>query len=380
MRSFFLPSLLGFVIVLPCGAFGQARTGRAQPPDSIPSSSDPFSGRTMQPVFISGRVILADGSKVSERVAIQTACGDRKRIETYTDSQGKFSFEVKAKPESLETQTADMSTFGGGTFSGKGSGAAWQNCELRAVLPGFTAQPIMFASAMSTFQSTNIGSITLKPIANAEGSVLSVTSLAAPDAARKAFEKASDLEKKNKVDEAQQSLEKAVNLYPQYAVAWSELGRLQYLKHDRAAAQHSFEQALAADSKYAKPYLWLAQMAVDSQQWTTVVDVTGKLLALNSTTFPGAWFLNATGHYNLQNFDAAEHSAREGMKADSDHRIPRMEYLLGLALAKRNDFTQAAEHIRQFLRSSNNPAEIAEAQAQLAQIEQLMTTSTPAQK
>ena len=68
------------------------------------------------------------------------------------------------------------------------------------------------------------------------------------------------------------------------------------------------------------------------------------------------------------------------MKADIDHRIPRLEYLLGLALAKKNDFAQAAEHIRQFLRSSTNPAEQAEAQAQLAQIEQLMTASTPSQK
>jgi tetratricopeptide (TPR) repeat protein len=377
MRSIFL---YGFALLSLCAteAFGQARPiGRPQPSGSISSSTDTFGSR---PVYLSGQVILADGSKISERVAIQTACGDRKRIETYTDSSGNFSFEVKTRPESLDTQTADMSTFGGGTFSGRGSGGAWQGCELRAVLPGFTAQPIMLASAMSRPQSTNVGKIILRPIARAEGSVLSVTTMAAPDAARKALEKAGELEKKNKLDEAQQSLEKAVDIYPQYAVAWSELGQLQYASHDQAAAQHSFEQALAADSKYAKPYLWLAQMAVDAQQWQTVVDVTNKLLALNSTSFPGAWFLNASGNYNLQNFDAAEHAAREGMKADPEHHIPRMQYLLGLALAKKNDFAQAAEHIRQFLRNSTNPAEVADAQKQLAQIEQLMSTAAPAQK
>ena len=381
MRTFSVFRLLVLVLLFPSVSFGQARIGAGQPVGSIPGSSDPFSGRTMQqPVYISGRVVLADGTKVGERVAIQTACSDRKRIETYTDSQGKFSFEVKTRPESLETQTADMSTYGGGTYSSKGSGASWQNCELRAVLEGFTSIPIMLASVMSTFQSTNVGTITLRPISNAEGSVLSVTSLAAPDSARKALDKARDLQKKNKGDEARQSLEKAVNIYPQYAVAWSELGQLQYANHDRAAAQHSFEQALAADSKYAKPYLWLAQMAVDAQQWQTVVDVTNKLLALNSTSFPGAWFLNATGNYNRQNFDAAEHAAREGMKADPEHHIPRMQYLLGLALAKKNDFAQAAENIRQFLRYSTNPAEVADAQKQLAQIEQLMSTAAPAQK
>ena len=358
---------------------GQSRsTSRTQPTASIPSSTDTFGSR--QSVYITGRVILADGNEVSERVAIETACGNRKRIESYTDSNGNFSFEVKTRPESLETQTADMSTYGGGTYSSKGSNASWQSCELRAVLEGFTSEPIMLASAMTTFQSTHVGNITLRPISNAEGSVLSVTSLAAPDSAKKALDKARALQKKNKVDDARQSLEKAVNIYPQYAVAWSELGQLQYAKHDRAAAQHSFEQALAADSKYAKPYLWLAQMAVDSQQWQAVVDVTNTLLALNATSFPGAWFLNATGNYNLQNFDAAEHAAREGMKADPEHHIPRMQYLLGLALAKKNDFVQAAENIRQFLRNSTNPAEIADAQKQLAQIEQLMGAAAPAQK
>jgi len=242
------------------------------------------------------------------------------------------------------------------------------------VLVGFTAEAVPYMRVMSVFQSTNFGKLVLKPIGDSESLALSVTSLAAPDGARKAMDKAREQMEKKKPEDARKSLQKAVEIYPQYAAAWSELGRLQYQGRDRAAAQHSFEQALAADPKYAKPYLWLAQIAVDLQQWDRVVDTTGKLLALNATSFPGAWFLNATAQYNLQNFDAAEHSAREGMKADPDHRIPRLEYLLGLTLAKKSDFVQAAEHVRAFLQTSKNPAEIDEAKAQLAQIEQLLSS------
>ena len=170
-------------------------------------------------------------------------------------------------------------------------------------------------------------------------------------------------------------MEKAVQIYPQYAAAWTELGRLQYASHDRAEAQSSFEHALAADPLYAKPYLWLAQLDVDTQQWQAVVAITDKLLAMNSVSFPGAWFLNATGQYNLKNFDAAAHSAREGIKLDVDHHIPRMEYLLGLTLAEKADFANAAEHVRQFLRYTANPQEIAEAQQQLSRMEQELSAA-----
>ncbi|HSS95475.1 MAG TPA: tetratricopeptide repeat protein [Terriglobales bacterium] len=339
-----------------------------------PAAADPFSMRDLQqPVYISGQVTLSDGRKITEPVAIETVCSDRQRIETYSDSSGNFSFEVKTKPEMMNQQTADLSNFGGGTFS-KDTGGSWQSCSLLPVLVGFTAEAVPYMRVMSVFQSTNFGKLILKPIGDSESLALSVTSLAAPDGARKAMVKAREQMEKKKPDEARKSLQKAVEIYPQYAAAWSELGRLQYQGRDRAAAQHSFEQALAADPKYAKPYLWLAQIGVDSQQWDKVVDTTGKLLALNATSFPGAWFLNATAQYNLQNFDAAEHSAREGMKGDPDHRIPRLEYLLGLTLAKKSDFNQAAEHIRAFLQTSKNPAEIDEAKAQLAQIEQLLSS------
>src|SRR5262249_52273527 len=149
--------------------------------------------------------------------------------------------------------------------------------------------------------------------------------------------------------DAQKSFEKAVEIYPQYAVAWTELGHLQYMNHDDISARHSFEQALAADSKYAKPYLGLARLSVDKQQWQSVVDITDKLLALNSVDFPSAWFLNSAAYFNLKNLDAAEKSAVNGMKVDPDHHYPRLEHLMGVILLAKGDYQQAAEHLRAFL-------------------------------
>lgn len=324
-----------------------------------------------RPVFISGKVVLADGSQISEPAAIETICNSRRRIEAYTDSHGSFSFELKKKSDNQGMQMAENSDFGDGALPKNNNNFQWRNCEVLAVLPGFSSDSVQLVLSASSIEATNVGRIVLRPLGNVEGSILSVTTLAAPDDAKKALDKAREQEKKNKLDDARRSLEKAVQIYPQFAAAWTELGRVQHMAHDDVAAKHSYEQSLAADPKYAKPYLGLAQLAVEAHEWQPLVDITSKLLALNSVSFPMAWYLNAAAQYNLQNYEAAETSARSGLKLDSDHRVPRLEYLLGLLLANKRDYAQAAEHMRQFLKISNQPAEVAEAQKQLAQIEQM---------
>jgi len=322
-----------------------------------------------RPVFVSGKVVMSDGSPIAESVTIESNCGNRKRIETYTDSRGNFSFELKKKSSGMAIQSADISSYGDDSFSKNTDAFQYRNCELEAVLPGFTSDVVQLATTMSsTIESTDVGRIVIHPIGQAGASVLSVTSLAAPNSAKKAMDKAREQERKNKMPDAEKSLQKAVETYPQYAAAWTELGSLQYMNKDTANAQHSFEQALTADPKYAKPYLGLAQMEVEAAHWEKAVDLTNKLLALNSG-YPAAWLLHAVSQYNLKDYAAAEVSVQSGLKVDAEHRVPRLEHLLGLLLAGRKDYVQAAEHMRAFLKYSSQPAELAEGQKMLAEIE-----------
>ena len=384
-----LPWFFSFILSLTLSAFTQARpggnggggntggnTGGNQPSmPSIPNNPNigtrtPSIPEIERPTFISGKVVLSDGSKITEPAAIQSTCSSRRRIEAYTDSQGNFSFELKKKSSNMTTQTADMSN-NEDMFTRANSSLEWRDCELQAVLAGFTSDSVPLAHSLPFSSNTDVGRITLRAIGNAQGAALSATSMAAPDNARKAMDKALEQERKNKLPDAQKSLEKAIGIYPQYAAAWTELGRIQYMGHDDTGARQSFEKALAADSKYAKPYLGLAQLSVDAQQWQSVVDITDKLLAMNSVDFPSAWFLNAAAYYNMRNLDAAEKSALNGIKIDPDHHYPRIEHLMGVILIGKRDYPQAAEHLRTFMRLSTQPNEVAEAQKQLQQAEQL---------
>ena len=204
-----------------------------------------------------------------------------------------------------------------------------------------------------------------------EGFTISATTAQAPASARKALEKGQQQQKQGKWDDAQKSLEKAVAIYPKFAAAWFELGRVQMQRNDPPGARHSFQQSIAADSKYLNPYLGLTQLAQREQNWQELAEVSDKLLALNPASFPDVWLSNSLANYFLQNFAAAEKSARRGLQLDTEHRVPKLEYLLGMVLFKKPDYQGAAQHLRAFLSLTTKPAEVAEAQKQLDEIARL---------
>jgi tetratricopeptide (TPR) repeat protein len=330
-------------------------------------------------VFLSGKIFLEDGSALTEPAAIQTICKNHKRIEGYSDSHGEFSIEF-ATTSHVGIGVGDVSASGAEADTVFDHQHEWRDCELQVVLPGFSSNAIQLNRVMSTFESTDVGRIVVHRLNHVDGSTISATTAAAPEAVRKNFEKGRDLEKKEKWDEAQTLLEKAVEVYPKYAAAWFELGCVQFHKNDDAGAHHSFEQALAADPQYVSPYEGLAQMAAQAQRWQELSDVTGKLLSLNPVSFPDAWYFHGVANYYLQNLPAAERSARQGIKIDEMRQAPKLQYLLGLVLMQKREYPEAAEHMREYLQLTAKPAEVEEAKKQLAEIARLSAlASLPAE-
>jgi len=211
-----------------------------------------------------------------------------------------------------------------------------------------------------------------------EGTSISVTSALAPKTAQKALQKAQEAEKKGRWPQAEQSLQKAVQIYPKYAVAWFELGRVQLRRNDTAAAKNSFQQSIHADPKYVNPYDGLSQIAFQTRQWPDVVETTNQLIALNPVNFPGAYFLNGVANYSLGNMDAAEKSVRQGIKVDDAHQIPRLQFVLGMILLRKQEYREASEHLEQYLALAKQPAEIEETKKELDEIARLTGNPTPA--
>ncbi|MGH9623549.1 MAG: tetratricopeptide repeat protein [Bryobacteraceae bacterium] len=330
--------------------------------------------------FIAGRVMLDDGSPPSPQIRIERVCNGRVHLEGYTDSRGRFSFQLGGPTAVVDTDAADsggmnvpgqsgsFGPMGGMGGSMGGSMNPYWDCVLRAALPGYTSETKNLAM-IRPFE-TRLGTIVLHRIGGVHASTISVTSALAPKRAQKDFRKARNLMAKRKYDQAEKRLMQATKIYPKYATAWYELGRLQAGQKQFDAARESFESAVAADSHYMSPYDQLAGLAAEQKNWKDAAQYSNQVIAANPDAFPSSYWYNALANYELKNPKAAEESATELVKIDKAHEYPEAQRLLAALLLSRADYSGAASHLRAYLQLDPHAKDAAHLQQALAQIEQ----------
>ena len=390
----------------PGGAPGGSRgtpTVPTTPTPTIPNTRLPGQTQTptqfpetlQRPLYVSGKVTLDDGTPPPESVVMQLVCSASPRSIGYTDSKGRFSIDLGNRNNSAIFADASQSgpSFGGvgsstlngslpqtrgGANTGGFNERNLMGCELQAYLPGFRSDSVNLANRRS-LDNPEVGTIVLHRLGNVEGLTISATSALAPKDAKKAYEKGRNEIRKSKWENAERELAKAVEIYPKYAAAWYDLGVAQQQQNKIEEARKSYSQALAADSKFVSPYQQLATLAAKESNWKEVAADTDRLLSLNPIDFPQAWFFNALANYHLQNWDAAEKSARQGLTSDTAHHFPKMDHLLGVLLAQKRDYAGAAEHMRNYLKLNPQASDADLVRKQLAEIEKV-TAAQASQK
>ena len=393
MRTRFLGCTF-LVLALSVSALAQ-RSGGGKPSLGPPASTGSTSLPPIAPptggsaVFVTGKVVLDDGTELTEPAVIQTICQGRRHSETYSDSHGSFSFQFGDPRQGAAASISDASSSNMAVRSSTQSMPDLRDCQLQAELAGFSSQTVELNNRTGLMNSVDVGRVPLHRLAHVDGTSISVTSALAPAAAKKAFEKGLEQEKKNKSEDAQKSFEKAVQIYPRYATAWYQLGCLQLhtvlinqaqsdaQNQAAQAAKHSFEQSVAADAKYVNPYDGLAQLAMVARDWHNVIDITAKLVSLNPVNFPNAYYDSAVANYNLKNFDDAEKSALQGIRMDERHRIPKLQYLLALILLQKQNYQAASEHMQLFLSLAKQPEDLDLGKKGLAEIEKSSASAQP---
>jgi tetratricopeptide (TPR) repeat protein len=340
-----------------------------------------------QPIFISGRVMLEDGTPPPEPATIETVCNGNPHGEGYTDSKGYFSVELGARRGIIMDASEFGSTSGQpdvnmNVMRGTSSNTPLSNpidsaerkymgCDLQAKLTGYRSQTVSL-TGRRPMDDPNIGTLLLHRNGPAEeGKTISMVSLAAPKDAKKAYDKGMDALKKKKFEDAQTNFEKAVEAYPKYASAWYELGMLQAAQGKKDMARKYFQTALDNDPKFIRPYMQLAVIALQEQKWQELADVTDKTVKLDPFGFPQAYFFNAVANYNTQHFDAAEKSALETERLDTRHQYPKNSHLLGMILAMKKDYAGAAERMKAYLKYAPDAEDAAKVRTQLAEVEKI---------
>ena len=215
----------------------------------------------------------------------------------------------------------------------------------------------------------NHGTVVLKHNGSLhEGSTVTATSLNAPESARKAFGKGVNAMEDGKLDAAQKDFEKAVEVYPQYAMAWSDLGEVLRRQAKPGDARTAMEKAVAADPKYIKAYVQLAMLGLDEKKVEDAAAIAGRAVAMNPLEFPQLYFYNAVANFDLRHMDVAEVSARRATELDAAHEIPRAELLLGTILAAKGDRPGALDHMRKYLDIAPKAPDAAQVQRAIDQL------------
>lgn len=341
-------------------------------------------------IIVSGKVVTADGEQLPDKVVIQRDCGGAPRTAAYTDRKGRFSFRWSETAgiigDDASQSIAPIGPRGPGNGIGQDSTAqprgagnetAMNGCELRAAAPGYRSEVIALDGQRAFFENYDVGTIVLHRVADVEGPSVSATSSKAPSDARRAFEKGLEALGKGKAPDAEKNFEKATSLYPQYAEAWLDLGKLRLQRKAEDAAGEAFQKALKADDNLVEAQVYLGMLAVEKKQWPDAVDYLDAALKLDPVHFPDAWFNDAVAEYNLKNYAGAEKSARTALKLDPQHRNPRADYLLGLILAAEKDYSGAAEQLRAYLKLAPDADDVEKVKTQLDEIEKLQTPNHP---
>lgn len=316
-------------------------------------------------VFLKGQVLIEDGRPVPEAIQVELVCEGKVVEQTYPDPQGYFGFELgtrKAQSDWMDSSVGDAAGVAGRVSTpskfGQIQGTAFfgvnlMSCEIRVPpQPGYVSSPIQL-SRRSVFDDTDVGTIILRQPGHVGGTVVSVSTAAAPDDARVAFEKAREELGKEQVEYSRvtKELETAVRLYPEFAAAWHLLGQTRLLLADRNGAREAFRQAIRTDDRFILPYVDLARMEFQEKNWNAVSELTDQLSEL-SPELPEAYYYGGLARYSSGQIEEAEKSLRWLDERGLCGRYPLTYFYLGVIDSKRGEIELAATELRLFLKST----------------------------
>jgi tetratricopeptide (TPR) repeat protein len=337
---------------------------------------------------LTGNVIVADGRQLTEPAYVERVCGGRVFRDGRTDFKGFFTITIGPYAPRLSAEgSAETSGMGNSPFGSRSQDNVFSvqntliSCELRASLAGFRSSSIRMPTEALGNQvgPVNVGTIVLEKMGESQGTTVSATSLKASKDAKKAYDKGHQAIERKKLPEAQQDLEKAVQLYPQYAAAWLDLGWLYGQQQQLDKARNAFTQAETADERFVAAYVGLASVALRESKWQEAATWSSRATEMDGVDFPAAFYYNALANYRLGNMDQAEKSARKAEALGAQNSFPQVSLLLGMVLANRGDYAAAADQLRLYLKAAPTAPNADAVRQQLANVESTGAAESKAQ-
>jgi tetratricopeptide (TPR) repeat protein len=269
---------------------------------------------------VAGTVLLDDGLPPSEPIAVALLCEGSVVSETEADPDGRF--QLPASP-------------------GEG-------CIVRVSHTGYRVDSMAVGELP---EDPEVGALVLHRLGKAQGETISVTWLAAPKKARKAFHAAiREMRRGPEGDLATaiEALETAVVEYPGYAAAWHDLGALRMSTGDAAGAREAWKRSIDADPWYVTPYEPLLMLSLAEEKWDEARQLCDQMLVMNPY-LANTHYYRGLASLQLGEVDEARKAVKaieEGLEAET---FTQLHHLRGLIFEETGDIKAAAAEYWRYL-------------------------------
>jgi hypothetical protein len=365
----------------------------SSPTTPYPSTSDPSEHRDDLVMFLVGRIATNDGTAIPNDMLVERVCHGGVRQQVYAAPNGAFSMQLGSMADSFLDASGDRTSQDGVTQKNSLMGIPrreLRNCELRASSSGFRSGVISLVEELTGSDSNiDVGTIVVQRATKIEGMTLSATPYKAPKDATRAYEKGLEAESNGKLANARKYFETAVRIYPNYASAWYQLGTVLWKQNDNEAARKAFTRATTINTSFLPPYLSLAIMAYETENWTEVLnftdhildldplhlnhaEVTGYMVDLDPLNYAEAYFYNAVANYRLNKIEDAERSGLAAEHVDLlSHFVPQLHLLMAKIFARKSNYASAISEMQTYLELVPYDKDADRLREQLAKLEKL---------
>lgn len=317
------------VCVLPGSmAFGQRRSG-----STIPSTTE-----------IQVGVSYADERHVGQQVEVDLLNEQSIPVsQAFTDSEGRAVFQIS----------------GGGVFRVRAAGNDIETTVSDAV----SIQPSDRSSIIWLHVQQKSGAT----IDNGSNSgITTANDLKVPSDARKSFTKGMDAFQHHDYQKAADLFQKATAAYPQYDVAYDNLGVAYMQLKQPDKAREAFEHAVQLNDKNADAERNYARLLIAGKEYPLAVEVLKKSLMVEPQN-PSALMMVSIAQFQTRDFDGALQSA---LKV---HQVPHQGYALAHYVAGRSyevkhQYPQATAEYETYLKEDPKGSQAQQARNALTRV------------
>lgn len=324
-------------------------------------------------LYLLGRVVMEDGSKVPKDFAVQLVCEGKKVRQVSCSEQGVFSFDLGSWRSKDGTSDASTSTKIGG-LDGGFARDAWNPSGFNTVLgrvylddctirlmdnPSYRASEIKLG-IRGLMDDPDVGELLVRKARVGEATTLTVRVPTDPPEVLKLISEGRAELAKEKPDpsRAAKKAEQALKISDSSADALMLLGEARVAQRKENEGRKVFQQLANSDPNAVAPRLALAQLDIESQQWDSALIWANEVLGLEPDSTKGLLYLGLASYYTDQ-LNEAYQALSTLEKNGLAEKFSVAVLHLGMLYARRGFVEDAAERFRRYLEIAS-PAELTE--------------------